>query len=69
MFLSRDEVERLTGKKRRPSQVKALNTMGITHKVRPDGEVLVLSSHVENVLDGTKAIPKEQRPDWSSMDA
>ena len=37
----------LTLKKRRSSQAQVLNGLGITHKVRPDGSLVVLRSRVE----------------------
>jgi hypothetical protein len=70
MFLSREDVIELTGRKVRTAQVKELNRMGIVHKVRGDGSVAVLTSHVEKVLDGGTATAKTARPtepDWSSM--
>ena len=52
MFLTDDEVKELTGKSRRASQVKVLNSLGIIHKIRPDGSLLILRSHVEQLLGG-----------------
>ena len=51
MFLTRDEVKEMTGQKR-AAQAKVLNSMGIAHKVRPDGTLLVLRSHVIEQLGG-----------------
>ena len=52
MFLTRDEVKEMTGKQKCAAQAKVLNSMGIAHKVRPDGTVLVLRSHVIEQLGG-----------------
>lgn len=70
MFLTEDELRQLTGKKQWPAQARALRAMGIQHKTRPDGHVLVLRSHVEALLGGAHeakvAVPE---PDWSAIDA
>jgi hypothetical protein len=71
MFLEAQEVERLTGKRRRGAQVRALRAMGIEHKVRPDGVVIVLREHVKKVLDSYVANAKlvlEQEPNWSEIE-
>lgn len=71
MFLTEDEIRELTRRKVHRSQTEALRSMGISHKVRPDGSVAVLKSHVEKTLDGLpeKARMKEWQPDWSSLNA
>lgn len=48
MFLTDDEIKGLTGKVHRQAQVKALNFMGIPHRVRPDGKPMVIKSHIED---------------------
>lgn len=52
MFLTPDELIELTGRKRRDAQAMVLRYMGIEHRVRPDGAVIVLRAHVEQVLGG-----------------
>jgi acetolactate synthase regulatory subunit len=70
LFLSQTEVVLLTGRTVRPSQVKALKTMGIEHKVRPDGSVAILRSHIEKVFDGqTQNNPKKQHQPTVNWDA
>jgi len=72
MFLTRDEVIELTGKKQRAAQVAVLNALGITHKIRPDGAVLVLRAHVEQVFDGQTPAPQQRpawEPDWDAFAA
>lgn len=72
MFLTRDEVVELTGKKQRAAQVAVLNALGITHKIRPDGAVLVLRSHIEQVFAGLKPQAKQERewnPNWDAFAA
>jgi hypothetical protein len=63
MFLSNVEIEELTGKKRCAAQAKVLNALGITHKRRPDGSLVVLRAHVEAVLGG-----KIQKPDRLALE-
>lgn len=42
--------------------------MGIEHRIRPDGTVAVLRSHVERVLGGEVGSKlKEHEPDWSAI--
>lgn len=70
MFLDEDELQQLTGRVRKPAQIKALNEMGIEHKKRADGRAAVLHSHVNKVLGG--ALPttlkgKHNQPDFSSL--
>lgn len=71
MFLTPEEVTNLTGKKRNPAQVTALRTMGIEHKVRPDGAIIISRSHVERVLDGHIINGLESKsciqPNWKDM--
>jgi hypothetical protein len=72
MFLTKDELVELTGRKRQSAQIAALNTLGIIHKVRPDGLPLVLRVHVEQLFGG---LPEEKKPkqakqwepDWDAL--
>lgn len=50
LFLTVEETRELTGKHHRNAQVTALRAMGIEHKVRADGRVMVLRKHVEQVF-------------------
>jgi hypothetical protein len=68
MFLNNDEVFDLTGRRQRASQAQMLRAMGIEHKIRPDGRVIVLRRHVEQLL-GIKAERRAKaafEPDWST---
>ncbi|TDY23944.1 uncharacterized protein DUF4224 [Paraburkholderia sp. BL6665CI2N2] len=56
MFLTRDELVDLTGKQRGRSQAEVLRAIGVEHKIRPDGRVLVLRRHVEELF-GVKSAP------------
>lgn len=69
-FLSNEEVLALTQRKVRPAQVKALKSMGIEHKVRPDGSVAILRSHITKVFDGdpdTRKSTKQAVPNWDAV--
>lgn len=67
MFLDRDELIHLTGRTRKDAQVRVLRFMGIEHRLRPDGSVAVLRSHVEKSLGGesVEIAEREYEPDWS----
>lgn len=60
MFLTDVEIEELTQRQRRPAQARVLAFMGIEHRLRPDGSVAVLRSHVERVL-GEEVASKARR--------
>lgn len=68
MFLTDDDIIALTGKLRSDAQARALDFMGISHKLRPDGSVAVLRAHVEKVF-GEGVASKTRRktqPDWDT---
>ena len=72
MFLDKDEVSELTGKKLRKMQKHALNMMGITYKETPNGEIKVLRDHVMfefGVIDNPTIIEREYTPNWDLIDA
>lgn len=70
-FLARDEITGLTNKVQRTAQVKALNSMGIEHKVRPDGSIAILRDHITKVFGGNSAAPrratKQSGPNWDAI--
>ena len=69
MILSETELRDLTGRRQKSCQMQALRFMGIEHKVRPNGSIVVLKAHVERMLglvDDTK-VTKETEPNWSAM--
>lgn len=49
------ELYDLTHKKRPAAQVRALRSMGLEHRRRPDGTVAVLREHVFELMGGKKA--------------
>jgi hypothetical protein len=67
-FLNNEEVASLTGKRQRACQAQVLRAMAIEHKIRPDGRVIVLRSHVEQMLGGKPdhGHADEMMPDWSA---
>jgi hypothetical protein len=70
VFLNDEEIEQLTEKKRHSTQRKILNALGVSHKVRPNGTLVVLRAHVEKLLGGHIAGPakKEPEPNWGALD-
>ena len=69
MFLTRDEIAALTNRSRRSAQIRALRHLGIEHKIRPDGSVVVLRAHVEHILGGAAPVQhqKSTEPNWSAL--
>ena len=54
MFLSKDELVALTGKRRPKAQARALTGMCIPYRRRPDGSPVVLRIHLD-MLSGPDA--------------
>jgi hypothetical protein len=52
LFLCEKQLYELTGKRRHCAQVRALNSMRIPHRIRPDGKPMVLPSDLK--LTNTK---------------
>lgn len=68
MFLNDSEIEQLTKRKRAKAQQRQLNAMGIQHKVRADGSLVVLSAHVDKILGGDVERSKRARePNWRAL--
>ena len=65
LCLTRDEIEELTGMRRKSSQIRALAQMGIPFRVRPDGSPAVLRCDL--MPDGATVTASE--PDFSSMNS
>ena len=68
MFLTADEVAELTGRRRRDAQVVQLRALGIAHRQRADGSLVVLRAHVEQVLGAAPAPQRAQNAElnWSA---
>ena len=58
MILTPEELAELTGRCRSDAQVRVLRFMGIEHRIRPDGKVVALRSHVDAVLGAVTIHPK-----------
>lgn len=71
MFLDAEELRELTGRKQRDAQIKALNGLGITHKERYDGSIVVLKEHVSKLFGGNVAAlaKKKTEPNWDMVNA
>lgn len=70
LFLDSTEIKELTNRRRRDAQVRALKTMGIDHKVRADGSVVVLKSHIDKVLGGItekRVVVKQSQPNLGAV--
>jgi hypothetical protein len=71
LLLEPSEVEGLTSRVRPNAQVRALRDMGIEHKVRPDGSVVVLRDAVNNALGGSTTATRRRSgpvgPDWTAI--
>ncbi len=55
LILSDDEIKALTRKHHRRLQSQALSALGIEHKRRADGSIVVLREHVTRVLCNEQA--------------
>lgn len=69
MILSDVELKGLTGRRQKACQIQALRFMGIEHRVRPDGSVVVLKAHVEQTLGlvSDHKITREPEPNWGAI--
>jgi hypothetical protein len=75
MFLTDNELTALTNCRHRQrlrryqAQAEVLRAMGIEHKQRPDGSIVVLRSHVENLLGGSAKTKQqtELEPNWDRV--
>lgn len=66
MFLGREDVEALTGRKRPSLQIRWLTERGYPFDVAADGHPTVLRSVVEKRL-GEKPKGRVQRPNFAAM--
>lgn len=72
MFLSEDEIRQMTNRIKRSAQAKMLRSLGIVFKIRADGTLLVLRSHVEKEMGDAPTGKKkaaEFQPNWSAANA
>lgn len=72
MFLNKEELIELTARQRRDCQVKMLRGMGVEHRVRADGSIAVLTTHVEQmfgVAANAMIAQKRIEPNWDMVNA
>lgn len=71
MFLTPEQIVKLTDRRRRAAQIRQLRYMGIDHKVRMDGSIAVLEAHVNKVFGGDAEKPLKVKPrvepNWSGV--
>jgi hypothetical protein len=63
MFLTEDDLTELTGKRQNAARIRVINSMGIQHKLRPDGSIGVLRAHVERLVG--EAPKRNENPEWT----
>lgn len=63
MFLTTDELAKLTGRKRRKDQLAVLRARGYKHTVNARGEIIVARAHIEHRLGAGR--PPEPEPDFT----
>lgn len=68
LFLDRPELERLTGKRTRPAQVRQLRARKIPHEMNASGDVLVARAYVEQRLGVTGTSPEAIPTDFPEPD-
>jgi hypothetical protein len=71
MFLTREELQALTKRVQYSAQVRVLRSMGIEHRIRPDGSLAVLRAHIEQIFCGNPHSRKIQQiePNWGALNA
>lgn len=69
MFLDDDDIRHLTKRRHRDAQARVLAELGIEHRKRPDGSLVVLRAHVERLLGGVAnaKVEREVEPDWEHV--
>jgi len=71
VFLTPEQIKELTERTQHSAQLRVLRALGIDHKVRPDGSLVVLRAHVEQQLGCALPSAKlqEPEPDWEAVNA
>lgn len=71
LFLTEQELETLTGRKRCKEQCAALDAMGVRWKLNANGDLIVGRLHVEQVLcgEGPKESSGTKRPNLEALQA
>lgn len=67
LTLTPEELKQLTGRVQFNAQARVLRALGIEHKRRPDGSIVVFRQHLNlpGVLASAKVTPVE--PDWQAL--
>lgn len=68
MFLTAKEIIELTGYKQKDKQINWLNSQGFSFLLRGDGGVVILRSHVEEVLGLSNSKRRAPQPDFSMFE-
>jgi hypothetical protein len=69
-ILDEEELERLTGFTRKAAQVRALNQMGVPHRVRLDGQPIVTADAVNafiGVISTPVLLPAEPKLNFAAL--
>ncbi len=66
IYLTDEEIEEITGKRRYRAQARALARMGIECRVRPDGRPIVSRAAFERAMGGTNTSTQAE-PDFSVL--
>lgn len=69
LFLTEQELETLTGRKRCKEQCAALDAMGVRWKINAGGSLPVGRRHVEQVLCGDASQSSAKRPNLEVLQA
>jgi len=67
MFLTAEEIRRLTGRARRGAQAIALKRMGLRFTLNAVGDPIVARCHVEKRLNGTPTTPEPDTPNFAAL--
>lgn len=69
MFLPEDKIIELTKKRQHHAQRTVLNFLGIAHKPRPDGSLLVREVDVDKAFGGAEIKTKKTaQPNWDALE-
>lgn len=67
MFLSEEEIYKLTGKRRRTQQKQVLDAKGITYFENGINELVISKAHVERVLSGEAPSTQTAGPKFEKL--
>jgi hypothetical protein len=66
-FLTKVQVQKLTGKCRRSAQMRELKILGLPYDVNGRGEILVLWSVVQHKMGIKRPTEAAPEPNWGAM--